>query len=101
MELVGPRISDKPGWHATVKGKNMIIRDFMFALSILACLNRSELALNECLDFKYDESGNVVHAGEASKGDGSGARINHGDRVIADSLAWKLVKLRGIIGSRR
>ena len=33
------------------------------------------------------------HAEIDSEADESGARINHGDQVIADALAWKMAKL--------
>ncbi len=97
MEILGPRISDKPGWSNTPKACLLLLQDYKTALRTRHCVNRSERALRECLDFKYDSSGNVVHAEIASVDDPSGARINHGDRVMADALGWKLVKLRGIV----
>jgi hypothetical protein len=41
----------------------------------------------------YVLSGNSVeHIASLSSADPSGARANHGDRVIAEALCWKLLK---------
>ncbi len=54
-------------------------------------LNLSELALEECLLFQMSDDGRRVdHTGSLTCDDPSGAGVNHGDRVIADALAWKL-----------
>ncbi len=85
------KVSDKPGWFVSTDGKNAMIREYSAALMGGLFVNRSREALEECRDFKYDQRGNVVHAKE-DVGEFSGARVNHGDHVIADALACKMAK---------
>jgi len=53
------------------------------------------MALAECLSYIYTQGGSVVHSGSLNKEDPSGANANHGDRVIADALSWRGVKMFG------
>lgn len=90
------KITDRPGWVPDPKSKRLTLEDYRSALANGRFINRSELALDECLLFQYSPDGNrVYHSGELSQADPSGAGGNHGDRVIADALAWKLCKGRG------
>ena len=50
-------------------------------------VNHSREAIDECREFVYDSSGGVEHSLSINAQDKSGARSNHGDRVIADALA--------------
>jgi hypothetical protein len=81
-------VTDKPGWTNTKKTIEPLLRDYREALATGMFVNRSKVALEECRSFRYDQMGNVEHAETASRDDPSGARVNHGDRVIADALAW-------------
>jgi len=54
-------------------------------------INPSREALDECLEYVYDNQHGVCHARSKSKDDPSGANKNHGDRVMADALGWKLI----------
>lgn len=81
----------KPGWTANPTSKKRMMTAYRFALFNRDFLNRSELALEETLLFQLSPDGNkVYHSGELDKRDPSGAGENHGDRVIADALAWML-----------
>ncbi len=82
----------EPGWNPTVDNKRVLLEDYRAALLSRQFLNRSEVALREFFQFKYQRDGSVVHSGEESRDEPSGARANHGDRVIADALAWMLSK---------
>ena len=53
------------------------------------CVNYSKQAVEETLEYVFSPDGGVVHARAASKTDPSGAKSNHGDRVMADALANK------------
>lgn len=86
---------DQPGWYASVNSKRPLIEEYMAALQKRQFVNFSEAALRETLDFYYSDAGVPIHAAEKGKDDPTGARDNHGDRVIADALAWKMVKLIG------
>ena len=94
-EIPGSRTTPHPGWVNNQKTKPVLIYEYAAALKARQFVNRCEKSLDECLKFKYDPSGRPVHAGEISKDDPTGARENHGDRVMADGIAWKMVKLLG------
>ena len=85
-------IPEYAGWQPTPDLKRVLLEDYRAALASRQFLNHSEPALREFFRFKYTKNGTVEHTGEESKDDPSGARGNHGDRVIADALAWKLSK---------
>ncbi len=87
---VGASKAPKPGWQSSAEKNDALLEDYRSALALRQMTNRSEVALRECLDFKYDKSGHMVHSRLLSLDDPSGARTNHGDRVVADALAWKL-----------
>ncbi len=85
-------ISDSPGWSSEAKSKYNLIMGYKDGLKGSEkgrCLNHSRESLLDCLKFSFVPSGMIEHSGEASKENYSGARINHGDMVIADALAWK------------
>lgn len=87
------KISDKPGWTPNPTSIQVLLEDYRSALSTRLFINRSELALMETKHFRYAEKGRGIENAEwESKNDPSGARVNHGDHVIADALAWKLAK---------
>lgn len=88
---LGKRVSDSPGFTSQPANKATLIKDYAYALATGRMTNLSKDSLVECLEFVYEDSGYITHS--KSKGaavDPSGARENHGDRVIADALAWKL-----------
>jgi hypothetical protein len=97
---LNPRPTDLPGWYPSVETTYSLLEDYRSALYSKQFVNRSEIALSETLDFRYLGRGEVKHAGYDSKNDPSGAGINHGDRVIADALANKMIVILGL-GARR
>jgi hypothetical protein len=90
--------TDLPGWVPTPENKQALLDDYRAALHSREFLNPSFLALEECRRFQHTEQGvDYVEDGEhldrvSGKPDPSGARVNHGDRVIADALAYKMVR---------
>jgi hypothetical protein len=88
--------TDAPGWNNTHETMKSLIEDYKDGLRSREFLNRSHNALSECLAFNYNADGYVYHSGWKDPKDNSGARINHGDHVVADALCWKL-----IVGSKR
>lgn len=86
------RISNEPGWIPTNENKNLVLIEYGADLFNGHVLNRSEAALKEMLMFTRDASGNIVHPHERITDDPGGARQNHGDRVIADAIAWFVAK---------
>ncbi len=84
-------VSDNPGWNPTGPNRLNLHTQYRSALFDRRCLNRSITALDETLAFKHTDKGSVEHSGFASKENKSAARENHGDVVIADALACKMV----------
>ncbi len=82
-------VSDQPGWASTANTKLLLLSEYREALALRKFLNPSKDSLEECLNFRFDESGNVVHGFERNKKDPAGSHSNHGDQVIADALAWR------------
>jgi hypothetical protein len=89
-----------PGWYPSPENKRILLEDYRAALSSRLFLNRSEKALDECLSFRFDKTGHVGHAEETNMEDPSRGRVNHGDRVIADALCYKMMKDMGL-GERK
>ena len=96
------KVSENPGWNSEAKSKDNLLvgyRDGLRGGREGRFLNRSKEALADCANFNFTASGHVEHSGEASPDNNSGARINHGDLVIADALAWKFcVELKRLVG---
>jgi hypothetical protein len=82
------------GWAPERGAKLNMLLEYKSALFRGDYVNCSDKALAECLVFKYDESGEVVHTDEVG-GTGSGAKQHHGDLVIGDGLSWLGVKESG------
>lgn len=86
---------DIPGWYASPDAKLDLLTQYRYALEIRDFDNPDKLALDETLSFRYIKNGYVAHGGEENREDPSGAMVNHGDRVIADAIAWMLAKGKG------
>lgn len=85
-----------PGWGSSIGKKSEILGaagngGLRAAIYEGKCVIRSELLLEECRQFIYDENGNVVHAGSTDKADRANRNEDHGDRVIAAAVAWLTV----------
>lgn len=88
-----------PGWHPTADAKAELLESYRGAITSGQFLNRSKSALEECLQFVYFD-GKVEHALERVKGDHAAAKSLHGDQVIADALAWLLVREAGYLKTK-
>ena len=88
-EAITKKVSKIPGWASTREGKLTLIGDYRSAVESGMIVNRSKEALEECLEYIFEPQGGVAHARENDNDDSSGARSNHGDRVIADALAYR------------
>ncbi len=93
-EAMSKKTSLIPGWAPTREKKLDLIGEYRSAIEGGKCINRSREALEECLEYVFDQGGGVSHSREGNKEDLSGAKFNHGDRVIADALAWRGIKER-------
>lgn len=88
-EALSQKVSEIPGWASTRETKLVLMGSYRAALEKEECINRSKPALEECLEYIFGPDGGVQHSRENNKFDPSGAKFNHGDRVIADALAWR------------
>lgn len=88
----------EPGWSPAGKNKRHLLDAYRAALYNRQCTNYSDIALRECGEYYHTGIGDQVsHPGETNTDDPTGARYNHGDRVIADALAWKMVDELGVL----
>lgn len=85
-------VSDTPGWVNSPDTMLLLISNYRDALRSGRFMNPSFGALSECLAFVYGKDGYVHHTGWKDSRDNSATGINHGDRVIADALAYKLIE---------
>lgn len=88
-QLVHKR-SNQPGWFSTLDTKQRLLGEYKKSLGN-GFINRSTEALKECKEYIYDGN-SISHVKSLSTDDPSGAKANHGDRVIADALCWKGIK---------
>ena len=89
------KISDKHGYAFTPGNKRDTLTELRAAMAQDECIIRSAEFINECRYYVHCISTNAVeHSGAKNSIDPTGARDNHGDRVIAKALAWKVIKDR-------
>ena len=79
----------------------MLLDEYRAAVEGMQIINRSKRALEETLEYVFLPTGSVAHAKQSDKLDPSGAAANHGDRVMADALAWKLINTRAMVISAK
>lgn len=96
-QTLSKRVSDIPGWHSSRETKLTLLGNYRRGLQSRAFTNRSAESVDECFEYIYDQSGNVIHAKSAARStavDSTPAKTgdNHGDRVISAALAWKAYK---------
>lgn len=88
-EAISGKVSDIPGVAQTKETKNLILGAYRAAIEKGYAVNRSKEALEETLEYIFDNANGVTHSRATDKADPSGAKSNHGDRAMADALAWK------------
>jgi hypothetical protein len=82
-------MSYKMGWCSTRATKRTLLDGFKASLAGQTYVERSIEALNEYRMYVYLANGGVAHRRSESTDDPTGARENHGDRLIASALASK------------
>lgn len=80
------RESGLPGYHLNSDARSALLENYRVCLGQNMIVNRSEIGLNECLEFITEPGGIIVHSSSKNSKDPSGAREAHGDEVIGDSL---------------
>jgi hypothetical protein len=89
------RPGETPGFKPTVGNKRSLLLLYQTALANRDFLNHSGEALKECYQFMQTPKGPVNKRTLNKSPDPSGATENHGDRVIADALCYKMMVERG------
>jgi hypothetical protein len=85
-----------PGWWSGREEKKIVLGNYQLALEEGLFENLHEIALRECLHYQNLKGGKVEFVGGVTEEeDPSNAKENHGDRVIADALAWHGIKHLG------
>jgi hypothetical protein len=83
-----------PGFHTTQPSKIDLLGRYRSCLADRSFKNPSRMAVRELRSYVYRDNGSIVHAGSINSNDPTAARDNHGDRVIADALACKMMVQR-------
>ncbi len=92
------KVSNQPGWSPTPDNKKDVFIEYRRALAKGDFVNRSKVALEECKEYVINKAGGVDHHKNINIEDSSGARDNHGDRVVADALCNWVIKKSQIAG---
>ena len=95
-EAISKKQTNIPGVAQTRETKTAIMSAYRDAIENKKCINRSREALEETLEYVFGPDGCPVHSRASSKTDSSGAKENHGDRAMADALAFKSMQERSI-----
>lgn len=80
------------GWRSSAQAKETLLAEYRGALASDKFINPSEAALTECLTYTYDRAGRLVSLG-GREDEIDEARAPHGDRVVADALAWDAMRM--------
>lgn len=84
--------SKVPGWYPTPENRKEAHADYRRALVSGRFVNRSERSLRECLQYVWVPEGDqILHVQQVESIDPTGAGAQHGDFVVADMLACKLL----------
>jgi hypothetical protein len=93
----GNNVSNIPGWNASVSGaKRNLLDQYTIALRDRGLVNLSYQSFEDAKKYRYSDTKDTVeHPLHSAGPDPSGARSNHGDRVIADALLWMVMQRLG------
>ena len=89
-------LEQKPGVFLNPTVRTALLHDYRAAIGEERIVNRSDEAMSETNCFICKMDGSIEHSSSANATDPSGARANHGDRVIADALGWYAIDVSGI-----
>lgn len=84
---IGSPTENKYGVWLNPSLRTTILQQYRDAIGRASIINRSVIAMDECLNFICKMDGTIEHSASANATDPSGARSNHGDLTIADALA--------------
>jgi hypothetical protein len=79
----------KLGFAPSLGSKRALLADYRNALMTGKFINHSDEALAECGHYEVRPDDNIQHSKALASIDPNARGKNHGDRVIADALAWR------------
>lgn len=79
------------GWTSTAATKEAMLSEYRAALAHGKFANPSEMAMDECLGYRYDSAGRLVSVADQEVAIDE-SRAPHGDRVIADGLLYDAMR---------
>src|SRR5690606_2863485 len=71
------------GWHSSPARKEMLLGEYRDAIKTAEIINPCRQALDEALDYNYDDKGRIEPGITSEVG---GGQALHGDHVVADAL---------------
>lgn len=89
------RQTETPGYHANPAAKKFMMESYRDALARRQFVNREIEAIENCSGWFYGTSQQPCHAKEKVSDDPASGGVNHGDKTIADALAWVLIRKAG------
>lgn len=92
MKKSSGKRSDIPGFFPNEDTKRGLLTEYGRALTTREFTNHDETAVNECQMYEWTETQGVAHVDASAAPDPSGAKKNHGDRVIGDAINWMLLR---------
>ena len=95
-QSVKKKVSDRPGWFSTKDGKVALLTNYRQALFSRKFINPSIRAMNQAMEFIYTPNGSIEHSGSSMTINPTDRGDSHGDVVIADALAAKLLREREV-----
>ncbi len=78
--------STTPGWDSSLQAKHDLLEDYRGAMATDEFINYSVESLDEAAEYVFYDNGSIGPG--KLKDESMNARATHGDRVIADALAW-------------
>ena len=88
------KATEVPGWWSTKDAKISLLTEYQRALQTGECCNRDESSIREAECYVVMPNGSWEHQGGIGTLNPLEAADNHGDKVIADSIAWMLCRKR-------
>lgn len=86
------KVTEYAGWYSTPDDKTELLGEYRRVLGSGEFVNRSREAITECRAYVVATNGVPCHSAALDDSDPTGARHNHGDRVIADALCVRGMK---------
>src|SRR5262249_48989707 len=90
--LVMKRNDVIPGWWSSTESRKNAFLEYRRGLIEHRCINRSARSIAENKQYINSGNGKIVHRKQIGLEDPTGSDDNHGDLVIGDVLAYKVIQ---------